>query len=494
MTVINTNIGALNAQAHMTRVGETLNTAMTRLSTGLRINAAKDDAAGMAISEKMTSQIMGLNQAIRNATDGKNLIDTTESAHVEVSNMLQRLRELAVQSANDTNTDSDRVKINAETQQLIAEINRVAETTTFNGMKVLDGSFTGKQFQIGADAGQTLRVDVDSAKATDIGAYTIRSNVSVATAAASVTDTGILAANDVTVSGTLGSEVIDVTAGMSAKSLAAAVNGVSGSTGVEATAVTKARLTLAGGGTFELSLGNTSGSGQVSIGAVTVTDVTDLRGLRDAINAVSGRTGITATMGETNAQIVLTDADGDDIGITDFADISGTSTLTVTGLRGDGTATTETATVTDTNNDTFVTGEVSFTSTKAFSVTSVAGAADTAFFTSATNSSTLESVAEIDLSSAQGASDAIKVIDVALQKISQARSDLGAVSNRLDSTIANLTNISTSVQAARSNIMDADFAAESTNLARGQILSQAATAMLAQANASQQNVLSLLRG
>lgn len=493
MTVINTNIGALKTQAHMSRVSETLNTAMTRLSTGLRINAAKDDAAGMAISEKMTSQIMGLNQAVRNATDGKNLIDTTESAHVEVSNMLQRLRELAVQSANDTNTDGDRTKINAETQQLISEINRVAETTTFNGMKVLDGSFNGKQFQIGADSGQTLRIDVDSAKATDIGSYTVRSSVSVATAAASVTDTGILAANDVTVSGSLGSEVIDVSVGMSAKSLASAVNGVSGSTGVEASAVTKARLTLGGGGTFEMNIGTTSGD-QVAIGSVTVTDVSDLRSLRDAINAVAGRTGVTASMGSTNAEIVLTDADGDDIGITNFNDISGTSTLTVTGLTGDGTATSETATVNDTNNDTFMTGEVTFSSTKAFTVTSVAGAADTAFFAAASNNSALESVAEIDLSSVQGATDAIKVLDVALQKVSQSRSDLGAISNRLDSTISNLTNISTSVQAARSNITDADFAAESTNLARGQILSQAATAMLAQANASQQNVMSLLRG
>lgn len=493
MTVINTNIGALNTQAHLSRVSDTLNTAMTRLSTGLRINAAKDDAAGMAISEKMTSQIMGLSQAIRNATDGKNLIDTTESANVEVSNMLQRMRELAVQSANDTNTASDRGNIVSEARQLIAEINRVADTTTFNGMKVLDGSYTGRQMQIGADAGQTLTVDINSAKASDIGSFQIRSSVSVATAAAAVADTGILAANDVTVSGALGSRTIDVTTGMSAKGLATAVNNVAGATGVDAAAVTKARLTLAGGGTFTMGIGN-SAAELVSIGAVTVTDVSDLRSLRDAINSVSGRTGITATMGDTNAQVILTDADGDDIGFNNFADVSGTSTMTVTGLRGDNTATTETTAVDATNNDTYVTGEVSFTSTKAFTATSVAGAADTAFFTTASNNATLQSVAAVDLSTAAGSNAAIKVLDVAIQRISQSRSDLGAVSNRLDSTIANLTNISTAVQAARSNITDADFAAESTNLARGQILSQAATAMLAQANASQQNVMSLLRG
>jgi flagellin len=493
MTTINTNIGALAAKANMTRVENDLNMAMTRLSTGLRINAAKDDAAGMAIGEKMTSQIMGLNQAVRNATDGKNLIDTTESAHVEVSSMLQRLRELAVQSANDTNTSSDRGSIMAETRQLIAEINRVADTTTFNGMKVLDGSFTGRQFQIGADSGQTLGIDINSAKASDIGSFSIRSSVSVATAAAAVGDSGILAANDVTVSGSLGSRVLDTTAGMSAKALATAANNVAGATGVDAAATTKARLTLAGGGTFTMNIGN-SATELVSIGAVTVTDVSDLRSLRDAINAVSGRTGITASMGDTNAQVVLTDADGDDIGFNNFADVTGTSTLTVTGLRGDGTATTETTAVDGTNNDTYVTGEVTFFSTKAFTATSVAGAADTAFFTAASNTSTLSAVAAIDLSTASGANAAIRVLDVAVQRINASRSDLGAISNRLDSTIANLTNISTAVQAAKSNITDADFATESTNLARGQILSQASTAMLAQANASKQNVMTLLRG
>lgn len=493
MTTINTNIGALAAKANMTRVEGDLNMAMTRLSTGLRINAAKDDAAGMAIGEKMTSQIMGLNQAVRNATDGKNLIDTTESAHVEVSSMLQRLRELAVQSANDTNTSSDRGSIMSETRQLIAEINRVADTTTFNGMKVLDGSFTGRQFQIGADSGQTLSIDINSAKASDIGSFSIRSSVSVATAAAAVADSGILAANDVTVSGNLGSRVLDATGGMSAKALATAANNVAGATGVEAAAVTKTRLTIGGGGTFTMNIGN-SAAELVSIGAVTVTDVSDLRSLRDAINAVSGRTGITASMGDTNAQVVLTDADGDDIGINNFADVTGTSTMVVTGLRGDGTATTETTTVDATNNDTYVTGEVTFFSTRAFTATSVAGAADTAFFTAASNSSTLSSVAAIDLSTANGANAAIRVLDVAVQRINSSRSDLGAISNRLDSTIANLTNISTAVQAAKSNITDADFATESTNLARGQILSQASTAMLAQANASKQNVMTLLRG
>ena len=237
MNVINTNIGAINAQANMTRVNEDMNEAMTRLSSGLRINAAKDDAAGMAIAEKMTSQITGLNQAIRNATDGKKLLDTTEGAHVEVSNMLQRLRELAVQSANDTNTSSDRSNLNAETKQLITEINRVAKDTTFNGMNVLDGTFTSKQFQIGADSGQIIEINVESAAATDIGANTINSNVSLATGA-SVSDTTIAASTTINITGFAGSAELTTTAGQSAEEMALAINAVSASTGVNASAVT----------------------------------------------------------------------------------------------------------------------------------------------------------------------------------------------------------------------------------------------------------------
>jgi len=490
MTSINTNIGALSAQANMTRVNNDLNTAMTRLSTGLRINAAKDDAAGMAIGEKMTAQIMGLNQAVRNATDGKNLIDTTESAHVEVSNMAQRLRELAVQSANDTNTSSDRGAIVSETRQLIAEINRVSETTTFNGMKVMDGSFAGKQFQIGADANQTVSVNVDSTRATDIGAFTVKSDVNVAAGASA-----IAGGTTLVISGHAGSAEVDQTAGMSAKDMAAAINNTTSQTGVQAQASTVAKisgLTAAGTMTFEIN-----GTG---VGPVAISDETDLRSLRDAINAKTSETGVTATMGDSNGEIILKDSTGSNVEITGFTSddgAGGTLTMDVDGLNADGTVPaggfTATTAVTD-GDDATVTGQVTMASTKGFSVHTSDNTVDEAFFENSNTGSKLEQLAEIDLSTAEGAAKAINVIDMALSKISQSRSDLGAVSNRLDSTISNLTNISTSVQAAKSQIMDADFAAESTNLARGQILGQAATAMLAQANASKQNVMSLLRG
>lgn len=489
MTTINTNIGAIAAQANMTRVNDQFNTAMTRLSTGLRINAAKDDAAGMAIAEKMTAQVMGLNQAVRNATDGKNLLDTTESAHVEVSSMLQRMRELAVQSSNDTNTSSDRGNVVAETRQLIAEINRVSETTTFNGMKVMDGTFSNKQFQIGADANQTVSINVDSARATDIGAYKVASNVAVDAS------NGIQAGKLV-VSGFAGSATIDTTAGQSAKSLASAVNDLTSQTGVQATATTKAKLSgLTETGTVSFAVNGTD------VGTVSISDTSDLRSLADAINAQTTKTGVTATMGKDNSEIVLTDGTGADIEISNYAavgDTSGAADLTVDVLNADGSA------ATASTNNTFdlsssaasaaVQGQVTFTSTKSFSVGADDDTAGASFFETLSNGAELNSVAEIDLSTAEGAAEAITVIDAALEKISQSRGDLGAVSNRLDSTISNLTNISVSVQAAKSGVMDADFAAESTNLARGQILSQAATAMLAQANSSKQNVLSLLRG
>ena len=224
---------------------------------------------------------------------------------------------------------------------------------------------------------------------------------------------------------------------------------------------------------------------------MSITDASDVRGLRDAINAVSGQTGITATMAENdNGKIVLTHASGEDIVI---ENATSTNDFTVTALTADGTANGNLATVGNTTANAVVTGEVEMSSTKAFTVASDTVAA-TEHFATAANGSELENVASIDLTTSEGAADAIKVIDFALQKISQSRSDLGAVSNRLDSTISNLTNITVNVEAARSGVMDADFAKESSAMARGKILSQAATAMLAQANASQQNVLSLLRG
>lgn len=311
--------------------------------------------------------------------------------------------------------------------------------------------------------------------------------------AVSGTDTDIAAGTTITINGALGAESVSTTAGMSAKDLAAAVNQVPVSTGVEASAVTHAKLSgLSGADSFTMNV-----NGQ-TIGQVNINDVNDLSALRDAINNQTGQTGVTATLGSTNSEIILSSASGEDITVSGY---TGTSSLNMTSLdKSLATAGTTNTVTLDSDAGTPVTsasvsGQVSFTSTKAFSVTdSVAATDGTSFFEASPNLSSLDSVADIDISTARGASAAIDVIDVAISKITEARAELGAVSNRLDSTISNLTNISTNVEAARSNVVDADFAKESTALARGQILSQAATAMLAQANSSKQGVLSLLRG
>lgn len=494
MTSINTNINAITAQASMSKVEGDYNTAMTRLSTGLRVNSAADDAAGLAIGEKMTAQVMGLEQAIRNATDGKSLVDTAEGAQKEITSMLQRLRELSVQSASDTNTALDRASLGSEAKQLISEVNRIAETTTFNGMKVLDGSFNNKQLQIGADQGQTLSLNIDSAAATDIGAYSVKSNVSLAEGG---TDTGIAADNKLSITGYLGSATVTTTAGQSAADLAKAINSTTASTGVEASAQTTVQLSgFSGASTVNFDVNG------VSIGTVNISDSSDLRSLADAINNVSSQTGVTAKMGEDNSSIIMTDASGKDLAITNYDTGVDDTTMTLTALNVDGTAAGSTAgvhtsTLTDTTDavtSAHVTGQVTMNSADSFSVGSSDTTAGESFFENAAASAKLDSVAEIDLSTTKGASEAIKVIDVALQAISKSRSELGAISNRLDSTISNLSNISTSVSAAKSQIMDADYATESTNLARAKIISQASTAMLAQANANQQNVLSLVKG
>ena len=493
MSTINTNIGALTAQVSIARATDQFEMAMARLSSGLRINNAGDDAAGLAIATKMTSQIMGLSQAIRNAADGKSLVDTSEGAHAETTNMLHRMRELAIQSANDTNSASDRANLMAEATQLIAEINNIANNTTWNGVKLLDGSFTGKQLQIGADANQVMTLDIDSASATDIGIHSVDTKVSLASGG---TDTGIAAGTVITVSGYAGSAAITTTAGQSASSLADQINSATESTGVEATAVTKAKL-----GEFSAASTVTFEVNGVSIGTVNISDVNDLTNLRNAINDASGLTGVTATMGANDSEIILTDQNGDDIGISAYDTGVDDTTLKMTALTADGTAAgavvdTHTTLFIDTTvpiTSSFVSGQVEIGSTKSFSVASSVIVAGTSFFEASANSASLDSVAAIDLTTARGAAQAIRALDGALAKLNQSRADQGAVSNRLDSAIANLTNMVVNTEASRSQVMDADFAAESTKLARSQVLSQAATAMLAQANASGQNVLSLLR-
>ena len=488
--VVNSNISALNAQRNLNRSQADLTTSLQRLSSGLRINSAKDDAAGLAIADRMTSQVRGLNQAVRNANDGISVAQVAEGALGEVTNALQRMRELAVQSANDSNSATDRASLQKEVSALAQEITRLATQTQFNGKNLLDGSFSSGVFQIGAYSGQTISFGIGSAKATDIGSNQASSNARIGAttlaAAADVTGGNGVAGQTLTVSGTTGTANAGVSANASARDIAAAVNGVSATTGVTATARTETTIgSLSAPGTVSFKLYGSNGTG-VDISA-NVVSTSDLSALSDAINAKTASTGITAELSSNKASIKLVSAEGYDIKVENFVH-SGDSgqTMAVGGVALTG-PTTGSPAATD---SIVIGGTVSFSSPTSFSVsTSAAGTV----FGSATNNSSLSAVGSINIGTQTGASSALGVIDGALSFVNNLRADLGAVQNRFNSVVSSNQATAENVTAARSRIQDADFAAETANLSRAQILQQAGTAMLAQANQSSQNVLSLLR-
>jgi flagellin len=503
--VINTNTASLNAQRSLMGSNGALQTSLQRLSSGLRINSAKDDAAGLAISSRMSAQISGINQATRNANDAISLSQTAEGALSQSSDILRRMRDLSVQSANDTNSGSDRIALQQEVGQLQQELNRVANETEFNGKKLLDGTFSAQQFQVGANANQTISIGMSSAKATDMGNQQVSSaggstfGVVVGTGGTAGTPNtppaNNVAVQTLNVSG-LKSANIAVAAGDSASTVAAAVNRESATTGVSATSRTEAQLTaqLAGGTTpstytFSLSSkGSGSATTPVNISAQ-VSNQNDLGGLADAINAKSGQTGITATA--KAGVITLANEAGDDIILGNVTDgTTGTGTLSVEAAAADGSYT-GTGTVMTEDNATRITGQVKFNSSSSFSVTS---SATTGALVTGTVGSSLSNVGQIDIGSQKGASNALVVIDSALDFVNGLRAKLGAAQNRVESTISNLSTTSENLTAARSRIQDTDFAQETASLTRSQVLQQAGMAMLAQANAQPNQVLTLLRG
>ena len=387
-SVINTNVMSLNAQRNLTASGADLATSLQRLSSGMRINSAKDDAAGLAISQRFTTQIRGMDQAARNANDGISLSQTAEGAMGEIGNNLQRIRELAVQSRNATNSATDRAALNAEAQQLKSEIDRVAGQTNFNGVKLLDGSFQNQSFQVGANQGETIEISaIANATSEALGSWTSIDTTAYTqtTAAATATDPLLAASFDI-----------------NGVTISVAAEGGRDAAGFATDLV--AAFTAAKGNAANTGLANVT---MDATGAITSTDET----------------------------LVLAN-------LTNVAGIAAGST--------DGTASV------------------------------VAGSAQTGF-------------EDLDISTAAGADNAMKAMDAALGAINTARADMGAIQNRFTSVVANLSTSSENLSAARSRIQDADFAKESAQLSRNQILQQAGTAMLAQANQSTQGVLSLLR-
>jgi len=496
---INTNVMSLNAQRNLGTSQSALAKSMQRLSSGLRINSAKDDAAGLAISDRMTSQIRGLNQAVRNSNDGISLAQTAEGALQETTNILQRMRELAVQSANDTNSASDRTSLQAEVNQLKQEMTRIAETTQFNGKNLLDGSLTSAQFQVGANANQTISFGISSAKAANLGNNALTSTntdasaIEVATAATSSANSNSVTAQTLTIVGKEGSKTASVAQDDTAAVIAGKINAVSADTGVTATARTTATLgTLSVDGSVTFSLKGTNTTA-VSINATVLAN--DLTNLVTSINEQAGNTGITASLSSDKKSITLEQAAGYDIQISDFAHSSGAATMQLTGSAGAAATLTEAGAAGDTDSST-VGGEITFNSSSGFNVTSsVASGAGSLFATAANgaNVSALSSIDNVDITTVAGAGNAIKAIDGALMQIDNMRGELGAVQNRFESTIANLSNVSENLSAARSRILDADIAQETSNMTKQNILQQAGVAILAQANQAPQLALSLLQ-
>ncbi|KAA3627630.1 MAG: flagellin [Proteobacteria bacterium] len=498
--IVNTNIASLNAQRNLNRSQSDLNVSLQRLSSGLRINSAKDDAAGLAISERFTSQIRGLNQAIRNANDGVSLSQTAEGALSETGNLLQRMRELAIQSANSTNSASDRAALNSEVNQLKSELDRIASTTEFNGLKVLDGTFTTQSFQVGANANQTIAFSIAGATSSHLANHSLSAvnatadEGSASTSDAATTLAGVthqVEAQTLTISGNLGSGTVSVADSASAFAVAAAVNAEEASTGVTAEATNSAVLSgLSAAGTVTLTLG--SGSSTATISAAVTT--TDLSALATEINNNSGTTGISATY--STGTLTLTQADGKDINIENFSHSTGSSTIAVQSVNASGTAT-DSETLTDSASDSIiVSGYVTFNSNNSFSVSSSVAAGAGSILNVAANTAVGSSqtlLSTVDISSQTGAQAALNIIDSSLQTISKIRADLGAVQNRFEATISNLGATAENLAAARSRIQDADFAAETAALTRAQILQQAGVSVLAQANVLPQNVLALLQ-
>jgi len=503
--VINTNVPSLNAQRNLNTSANGLATSLQRLSSGLRINSAKDDAAGLAISERFTAQIRGLDQAQRNANDGISLSQTAEGALQSSGDVLQRIRELAVQSSNATNSASDRQALQAEVGALTSELDRIAKTTEFNGAKLLDGSFGTATFQVGANAGQQITATTANFQTNQYGNYRIGSlaatatstrgdltvgtavtgtNQSTAKAAAGYTagtePSSAIAGDTLTINGAVGSKAVAITAGDSAKTVAANINKAAGYTGVTASAKTEIDVTFTADKSYKLDV-YSDNSTAVTVSFTTAANTAD--GLAAAVNAfndVTSKTGVTARINDSGNGITLLNAAGENIAIGNAA--SGSYAISV------GTA------AVATGNGTSVNGQLTLDSEKSFSIDADNGAAnETSFFSGTTSAAQLQKVSDFDVGSVDAAQRTLAIVDSALAAVNSQRAKFGALQSRFETTISNLQTSTENMSAARSRIRDADFAQETANLTRSQILQQAGMAMLSQANASQQGVLSLLR-
>jgi len=532
---IQTNATSLNAQRQLGQTQKAVSTSMERLSSGLRINSAKDDAAGLQISNRLTSQINGLGVAARNANDGVSLAQTAEGALQESTNILHRMRDLALQAANGTYSNSDRSAIQEEVGQLQSELDRISETTSFGDRKLLDGSFGSNSMQVGAKSFETINISLGSFGADDIGAQTFSLNAGQ-TLLASTGATGLGGISisgsaqehaflgsagttqTISVLGAQGSATATVAGSGTAVDVQDSINRTTSTTGVTADARTVVSLDFNSGNasgnvtasttiTFDLRGANSDETVAAPTIKADFTNTEDLTSIANAINAETGKTGIAASI-SAEGELVMISEGGDNIQIANVA-ISGggsagltsltisatshdyegdvsdaTQNLTTATLVGSGTGA-DTAMSTTTNEINFV-GTIRTSSNEDFQVLS--SQADI----TAGGLSTIETIDDVDVSTSIGAQMSVDVIDGALAQIDTQRAQLGAVQNRLDSTVSNLQNVSTNASASRSQIRDTDFATATAEMTKNQILQQAGTSILAQSNQLPQAALSLL--
>ncbi len=508
MASINTNVASLTAQRNLGISQNSLNTSIQRLSSGLRINSAKDDAAGMAISERFTSQIRGLNQATRNANDGISLAQTAEGAMKAAGDMLQRIRELAVQSANASNSASDRQALQQEVNQLVSELDRIAKNTEFNGSKLLDGTFGTQQFQVGANANQTIVAATANLRTNVYGNNQVSgTNAGGASAAATQATANAyksngVAAGTISINGALGSKDVAVGANEHSSKTAELINLQTQYTGVTATARTEAQLTFASVGAYALTIESDNiGDAKTisfSIEGTTTTGSEALGKAIQAINEQSSKTGVVASLNKDSTGIVLTNQSGNTISVGKTASANA-GAVTVQKLVGDGKGAVTTSGAAQSlaaasvaaGYATAVSGYITLDSDKSFSAVSTTTTALQG--TPGTINSDLKKVSDLDITDFGKATHSLKTVDSALQYIAGERAKLGALQSRFETSIAALQVTSENMSASRGRILDADFAAETANLSRTQILQQAGTAMVAQANQLPQGVLSLLR-
>jgi len=621
MSKINTNMAAVTTLYHMQNKEEAMNKSLERIASGLRLNHAVDDAAGASIVNRMTSQIKGIEAAIRNAGDAISLTQTAEGALAEVTQILHRMRELSVQAANGVYTGQDRIAINNEIGQLQIELQRIAESSTFNNVKMLNGDFVNTTFQVGFQPNDTAILSIEDVKPTGLGEYVVRTDTTINAAATLLPATNPVAANsksdltnrfqeteNITIYGNVGTVTVDVNGGASAKEAAAAINAVQGTTGVYATAQTRMNVSFAdqASATNDTVMFNLYGKNDsaVQIAANVAFGVTngraaDLSTLAGAINGTSGKTGVTATLDVTKSKMTLLSNEGYDIVLEDYqlinlavpnmtvsgadrdladvghsfdivenldpntvqvsgelelhspfiysvassnvgtsadptllagttpgtapslgsaAPVAGTYVVNMTTASGSGSGMTaeitvaagptisdvqilnygsgysfsDTLTVSEallgnsgsSNNVTFT---INSATTNTGTITNPGG-----IFSGNPSSADLSSVSELDVLTVTNAKRMLTSVDGALARIDLERSDLGATMSRMEHTINNLSNIAVNTKAARSRIADADIAAETTELTKAQVLNQAAQAMLSQANRSSQAIMSLL--